>query len=334
MIVELPGFFDLQVNGFAGVDFNDPGTTGEAISGALDRMRATGVTRCLPTFITSPLHELARCARNVASSHHPSIAGYHMEGPYLSPEDGARGAHRRAHIAPAAVDDFERRQEACDGAIRLVTIAPEVPGALALIEHLAASGVRVAIGHTAAAPAEVADAIKAGATLATHLGNGCAQLLPRHPNVIWELLAADGIHASLIVDGHHLPPATVKSMVRAKGAARTILVTDAIAAAGCPPGTFTIGEVACALGEDGRVSLPGTPYLAGSALTMDRAVQNVVRFAHVTIEEAGAMASSIPAQALGLSTTGTVTAEWSPDRLELRVLSIREDSEPPARPRL
>src|SRR4051812_15028956 len=130
MIVELPGFFDLQVNGFAGVDFNDPSTTSEAISGALDRMRATGVTRCLPTFITSPLHELARCARNVASSRHPSIAGFHMEGPYLSPEDGARGAHRRTHIAPAAIDDFARRQEACDGAIRLVTIAPEAPGAL------------------------------------------------------------------------------------------------------------------------------------------------------------------------------------------------------------
>jgi N-acetylglucosamine-6-phosphate deacetylase len=323
MTVELPGFFDLQVNGFAGVDFNDPATNGEAVSGALDRMRATGVTRCLPTFITSPLDEFTACARAVASSRHPSIAGFHMEGPYLSPEEGARGAHRRAHMTAAGVDDFQRRQDICDGRIRLVTLAPEVPGAIPLIEHLAGSSVRVAIGHSAASPARIADAVKAGATLATHLGNGCAQMLPRHPNVIWELLAADEIVASLIVDGHHLPPSTVKAMVRAKGASRTILVTDAIAAAGCAPGTFRIGEVTCVLDESGRVSLPGTPYLAGSALTMDVAIQNVVRFAGVTFEDAVAMASSLPAQFLGLEPAGTVTAEWNVERLELRIAGIR-----------
>ena len=140
MTVELPGFFDLQVNGFAGVDFNDPATNGEAIAGALDRMRATGVTRCLPTFITSSLEEFTACVRAVTASQHPSVAGIHMEGPYLSPEDGARGAHRRAHVAPARIDDFERRQGICGGGIRLVTLAPEVPGAIALIEHLVASG--------------------------------------------------------------------------------------------------------------------------------------------------------------------------------------------------
>jgi len=323
MTVELPGFFDLQVNGFAGVDFNDPATSGEAIAGALDRMRATGVTRCLPTFVTSPLDEFTACVRAVTSSLHPSIAGFHMEGPYLSPEEGARGAHRRAHMTAAGIDDFQHRQSVCEGRIRLVTLAPEVPGAIALIEHLVASGIRVAIGHTAASPAQIADAVKAGATLATHLGNGCAQMLPRHPNVIWELLAADEVVASLIVDGHHLPPSTVKAMVRAKGAARTILVTDAIAAAGCAPGTFKIGEVTCALDEHGRVSLPGTPYLAGSALTMDMAIQNVVRFAGVTLDDAVAMASSLPAQFLGLDTAGTVTAEWSVERLELRVVDVR-----------
>ena len=189
----------------AGVDFDDPGSNGEAIAGALDRMRSTGVTRCLPTFVTSPLEEFTACARNVIASRHPSVAGFHMEGPYISPEDGARGAHRRAHVAAGPVDDFERRQEACDGGIRLVTLAPEAR-VRRVIEYLADAGVRVAIGHTAATPAQIADAVTAGATLATHLGNGCAQMLPRHPNPIWELLAADEIHASLIVDGHHLPP--------------------------------------------------------------------------------------------------------------------------------
>src|SRR5207249_11560279 len=140
--------------------------------------------------------------------------------------------------------------DAAGGRIVLVTLAPEVAGAVRLIEHLVASGVRAAIGHTAATPGQLADAIAAGATLATHLGNGCAQMLPRHPNVIWELLAADAVFVSLIADGHHLPPATVKTMARAKGPDRTILVTDAVAAAGCRPGRFTIGGVETVLGDD------------------------------------------------------------------------------------
>ena len=321
MTVELPGFFDLQVNGFAGVDFNDPAVSGEAIAEALERQRATGVTRCLPTLITSSLEEFSACARAVTASRHPAVAGIHMEGPYISPEDGARGAHRRACVVPASIDDFNRRQDVCNGGIRLVTLAAEVAGAIALIEHLVETGVRAAIGHTAASPAQIGDAVKAGATLATHLGNGCPQMLPRHPNVMWELLAADEVHASLIVDGHHLPASTVKAMMRAKSVARTILVTDAIAAAGCAPGRFAIGEVTCELSEDGRVSLPGTPYLAGSALTMNKAVQNSVRFAGVTLEEAAAMASSNPAQFVGLETVGTITADWDAERLELRVIS-------------
>jgi hypothetical protein len=179
-----------------------------------------------------------------------------------------------------------------------------------LIEYLVAAEVRVAIGHTAATPQQLGDAIAAGATLATHLGNGCPQMLPRHPNVIWELLAADAVLASVIADGHHLPAATVKTMVRAKSAERTILVTDAIAAAGCAPGRYTIGGVGCELGADGRVSLPGTPYLAGSSLTLDRAIANTVRYTGLRLEAVIPMASTIPAAYLGMTTAGTVTAIW------------------------
>ena len=322
MTADLPGFFDLQVNGFAGTDFNDPTVAPEDVARALDRMQRTGVTRCLPTLITSPLREFSACARAVAGSHHPAIAGFHMEGPYISADDGPRGAHRRAHVTAASRDDFERRQEACEGQIRLVTLAPEVPGAIGLIEYLAESGVRVAVGHSGASPVQIADAVRAGATLATHLGNGCAQMLPRHPNGIWELLAADQVHASLIVDGHHLPPATVKAMVRAKGPVRTILITDAIAAAGCPPGPFTLGDVTCTLDADGRVSLPGTPYLAGSALTMDRAVANMIRFAGVGLSEAAAMASTVPADYIGLPTAGRIEVEWDGARFDLCVSAV------------
>ena len=321
MMIELPGLFDLQVNGFGGIDFNAPGLTADGVCEALDRMRATGVTRCLPTLITSSFEQFAASARVLASMSHEAIAGIHMEGPYLAPEDGARGAHPREHVQPASVDDFKRRQEVARGRIALVTLAPEVPGAMRLIEHLAVSDVRVAIGHTAAAPTQIAEAIAAGATLATHLGNGCAQMLPRHPNVIWELLAADAVFASVIVDGHHLPPATVKAMVRAKGTHRTILVTDAVAAAGSTPGRYTIGAVDCALDEHGRVSLPGTPYLAGSALTLDRAIANTVRFTGLSIQDVIPMASTIPATYVGIKAAGTVIADWNPERHELHIRS-------------
>jgi N-acetylglucosamine-6-phosphate deacetylase len=322
MTVEFPGLFDLQVNGFAGIDFNVPGLTADRVSEALDRMRATGVTRCLPTLITSSFEQFAASARVLSGMTNEAIAGIHMEGPYLSPDDGPRGAHPREDVRAASIDDFKRRQDAAAGRIVLVTIAPEAPGALALIEHLVDAGVRVAIGHTAATPDQLADAIMIGATLATHLGNGCAQQLPRHPNVIWELLAADMVFASLIVDGHHLPGSTVKAMVRAKGAHRVILVTDAIAAAGGAPGRYTIGGAACDLNEHGRVSLPGTPYLAGSALTMDRAIANTVRFTGLAIDDVIPMASTIPAGYLGTTPAGTVTADWNPEGGELHTRRV------------
>ena len=322
MRLELPGLFDLQVNGFGGIDFNAPDLTSERAAEALDRMRVTGVTRCLPTLITSSFDLFARNARILAHMPSPAIAGIHMEGPYLSPEDGARGAHPREHLTPATLDDFNRRQDAANGRIALVTLAPEVTGAVALIERLVASGVRAAIGHTAATPREIADAVAAGATLATHLGNGCAQMLPRHPNVIWELLAADAVCVSLIVDGHHLPPATVKAMVRAKSPGRTILVTDAMAAAGCAPGRYTMGGLSCDVGADRRVSLAGTPYLAGSALTLDRAIASTARFTGLPIDAVIPMASTIPASYLSTTTAGSGIADWDADAGELHILRV------------
>jgi N-acetylglucosamine-6-phosphate deacetylase len=324
MTIELPGLFDLQLNGFGGVDFNAPDLTADRVEEALERIRATGVTRCLPTLITSSFDDFAARARVLAGVPSPAIAGIHMEGPYLSPEDGPRGAHLRAHVRPASVDDFRRRQEAARGRIVLVTLAPEAEGAIALIEYLVASGVRASLGHTAATPEQIARAIAAGATLATHLGNGCAHLLPRHPNTIWELLAADTVFATLVVDGHHLPPATVKSMIRAKGAGRTMLVTDAVAAAGCAPGTYTIGGVKSELSADGRVSLPGTPYLAGSALTMDRAIANTVRYTGLPIDTVIPMASTIPADYLGVAVAGTVHADWDAEAHRLRVVRVTD----------
>ena len=308
MQIEFPGFCDLQVNGFAGVDYNNPRATSEEILRSIEALRATGVTRFLPTLVTSSFGHFTQCARLLASVNSPAIAGIHIEGPYISPE--ARGAHPLEHVASASIEDFKRRQEAAQGAIRLVTLAPEVSGALRLAEYLVAAGIRVAIGHTMASPEQIRDAVKAGATLSTHLGNGCPPMLPRHPNFIWEQLAADELYVSLITDGLHLPPATVKAMIRAKTPARTILVTDAIASAGSPPGTYEFNGMQVVLGTDGRACPPGKPWMAGSSLTLDRAVANAVRFSGLTIHEILPMASSQPAKYIGIEPAGRVTANW------------------------
>jgi len=324
MKIEFPGFFDLQVNGFHGVDYNEPCTTPEEIHRSIADMRATGVTRFLPTLITSSFERFAQCAHTLAHVEHPAIVGVHMEGPYISPEDGPRGAHSLEHVRPASMDDFTRRQDAAGGRIKLVTLAPESPGAIALIEKLVASGIRVAIGHTAATAQQIRDAIKAGATLSTHLGNGCAGVMPRHPNLLWEQLAADELQASLIVDGHHLPVATVKSMIRAKTSARTILVTDAVSAAGCPPGEYELHGQRVIYHEEGWVAPPHGRWLAGSALTMDRAVANTVKATGLPLETVWPMASEHPARYLGLEPRGRVIADWNPVECTLKVLEVVE----------
>jgi N-acetylglucosamine-6-phosphate deacetylase len=320
--VRLPGLFDLQVNGFAGVDFGDPAVGDDALLAAVDAVGKTGVTRLLPTLITSPLDTFASCARRIARLRTLAVAGLHMEGPYISPEDGYRGAHARAFVRDADVDDFRRRQDAAEGRIRLLTLAPEVPGALRLVEHAVGSGVRVAIGHTAATGAQVRDAVGAGATLSTHLGNGCPGTLPRHPNVIWEQLGEDRLLASFIVDGHHLPPATVRAVVRAKTPARTILVTDAMAAAGMPPGRYTLGGQPVELDATGRVAAPGATNLAGSALTLDRAVANTARFTGLPLETVVEMASLRPAAYLDLAPVGSFEAEWDEAAGTLKVVGV------------
>ncbi len=322
MKIEFPGFFDLQVNGFAGIDFNSPGCQPDQLKLAIDSLRATGVTSFLPTLITSSFEMFSSCARALSSFSDPAIAGIHMEGPYISPLDGPRGAHPREYVIEASLKDFKRRQEACAGLIALVTLAPEIPGVLRLIEYLVDSGIRAAIGHTGASAERIRDAISAGATLSTHLGNGCSPVLPRHPNFIWEQLAADELFASFIVDGHHLPPSTVKSMVRAKSPSRSILVTDATAAAGRPPGYYQIGEAQVESSADGRVAVPGASNLAGSSLAMNAAVGNTVRFTGLPLSEVLPMASTLPARCMGKEPVGRVVGDWNPVKCCLLIKDV------------
>lgn len=301
-----PGFVDLQINGYAGIDWNDATTPPERIAEAVRKLRATGATSLYPTVITGSSEHITGCIAALARAmdRYPEVGracpGLHLEGPYISPEDGARGAHPAQHARPPDWNEFRRWQDACGGRIRLLTLAPEWPEAIDFIERAARSGVTVALGHTAAAPARIAEAVRAGARMSTHLGNGSHAVLPRHENYIWAQLAEDGLAASFIADGHHLPPYVLKCLLRAKGAERSILVTDAIAAAGLGAGRRRLGDVEIEVSDAGRVSLPGTPYMAGSVLEMHRAVANAVRFAGVTLDEALRMAGPNPAKLMGI----------------------------------
>lgn len=322
MNITFPGFVDLQVNGFAGVDYNAPSLSAEAARRSLDAMQATGVTRCLPTLITSSLERFAAGARPLLECSHPIVAGLHMEGPYISPVDGFRGAHPLAQVRDASIEDFKRRQEAAGGKIVLVTLAPEVPGAIALIEYLLGENICVALGHTAATREQIRDAIAAGASLSTHLGNGCAQMLHRHNNIIWEQLAADDLCASFIADGHHLPDSVLRSFIRAKGLKASLLVTDAMAAAAAPPGRYWLGDLEVELGANGRVSQPGTANLAGAALTMPMAVAHTARVCGLPIEQVLPLGTTQPAHYLGIEPAGVVSADWDSTRETLTISKV------------
>ena len=287
-----PGMIDLQVNGFAGVDYNSPDTPQDEIARSIEVIRRTGVTRFFPTVITGShenitgsLGNLARAKRELSNGN--SLVRFHVEGPWISPVDGPRGAHPKEHVRAATVDEWKRFEEAAEGHIGILTLAPEQEGALSLIEHVTEQGrVVVALGHTNADTSRIKDAIRAGATMSTHLGNGSHQVIARFPNYILDQMASDELCAGLIVDGIHLDPSFVKIAVRAKGLDQCSLVTDAVAPAGCPPGIYRIGHLEVELTPENRVELTSSRRLAGSALTMDSGLAKLIQFAGISLSEA------------------------------------------------
>ena len=296
-----PGWIDLQVNGFAGVDYNSKTASHEEIVRSIHALFQTGVTRFFPTVITGPPDDMGGAMRNLANAKEASWEGaameaFHLEGPFISPEDGPRGAHPAEWVRPPDLDEFHRLQDAARGNIRLLTMSPEWPQAARFIESLVGEGIVVSIGHTGATAAQIHDAVQAGAAMSTHLGNGAHAILPRHPNYIWDQLAEDRLAASFIVDGIHLPESFLRAALRAKGLERSILVTDAVMPAGCAPGKYKLGQVDVQLHPDGSVRLVGQSRLAGSALRMDRAIGNVMRMAGVSLRDAVTLATRNPAR--------------------------------------
>jgi N-acetylglucosamine-6-phosphate deacetylase len=295
-----PGWIDLQVNGFAGVDYNSPSSSAERIAHSIREMFRTGVTRFFPTVITGSPEDMLGALRNLAETKEkipegPAMEAFHLEGPCISPEDGPRGAHPARWARPPDMDEFRRFQDAAGGNIRLVTLSPEWPRAARFIEALVSQGVVASIGHTKATAEQIADAASAGATLSTHLGNGAHAVLPRR-NYIWDQLADDRLAASFIADGIHLSKSFLNVALRAKGLERSILVTDAVMPAGCAPGQYRLGEVDVELHPDGAVRLLGGTRLAGSALEMHRAIETVIRDAGLSLRDAITLATRNPAR--------------------------------------
>jgi len=312
-----PGLIDLQVNGYAGFSFNgDPaGWTAQQFHHVRSAMARRGVVAALPTFITDDAALMIARARKYAEviSGDAALAAFfpalHIEGPFISPVEGPRGAHPKFYCElPEALGDLiDRLRQASGNRVAIVTLAPELPGALEMIRKHAAAGICMAIGHTQASASTLDEAVAAGARLSTHLGNGSHALLPRLDNYVQHQLADDRLLATFIADGCHMPLTTLKNFIRAKTPQRSILITDAVAAAEMPPGVYELGGEQVELNLDGRVAKPGAPNLAGSALTLDRAVIGTHLHCDVTFEQAWAMASTIPASLLGLPAPSNVT---------------------------
>lgn len=301
-----PGLIDLQVNGYGGCDLNADGIDADRVTALVEMLARTGVTTFVPTLITAPEEKIVAALSVIARARHDSLAAaraipfVHVEGPHIAPEDGARGAHPRAWVRPPGLAEFERWQTACDGLVGMVTLSPHWPGVEEYIAALAARGVCVAIGHTHASAEQIHRAAAAGASLATHLGNGIAGTLPRHPNPIWAQLADERLNASFIADGHHLPADTLKAMVRAKGVEHSILVSDAVALAGMPPGLYDApvgGHVD--LNAEGRASVAGTDVLAGAVRPLKDGVAWAAASGACSLSDAVRMATEVPGRIIG-----------------------------------
>jgi len=283
------GWFDFQINGFGGVDFQAESVSLGEMERAVAVMRRHGIAGVFLTLITDEID--AHCRRleqferlcRLSPSIAKMILGYHIEGPWLSPEPGYCGAHPPGPMHAPSLTEFERLQAAAGGRVRLITLAPEWPGSMECIAAITRSGVQVSLGHTNASEAQIDDAIRAGARFATHVGNGTPLQLHRHDNVVQRLLARDELIACFIPDGVHLPPFVLKNFFRVKPAGRVLFTTDAMA------------------GADGIARQPGGGGFAGSTLTPDEGVRRCATFIGISLAESAELWSTAPATAFGIT---------------------------------
>jgi N-acetylglucosamine-6-phosphate deacetylase len=299
-----PAFFDVHLHGAAGHDVMEASPEALTAIGAL--LAQHGTASYLATTVTAPLDETLRAVSGLAKLMNkpellPQTAarplGIHLEGPFLS--HFKRGVQPAEHLLVPDIAIFNRLDEAAEGHIRMMTIAPELPGALDLITHAVRRGVRVSLGHSDATAAQTRAAIAAGAVSATHTFNAMRPMDHREPGILGTVLTDDQMFAELICDGVHVSPETVKLWWRAKGENRGVLVTDAISATGMPEGEYQLGGFPVQV-ADGRATARGV--LAGSVLTQDRALSNFVEFTGSSVDEAVRLLTANPAEMTGMET--------------------------------
>ncbi|MFZ0743054.1 MAG: amidohydrolase family protein [Terracidiphilus sp.] len=301
-----PGLIDLQVNGYCGDDVNADELTVDSIQNLARRMLTIGVTTFLPTLITASESKIIRNLRIIAAARQADqlvmrmIPFVHIEGPHIAPEDGPRGAHPREDVRPPEIAEFMRWQANSGDLVGMVTLSPHYETALEYIRALVARGIHVSLGHSGAGADQIRAAVDAGARLSTHLGNGVASPVPRHPNLIWAQLAEDRLTATFIADGRHLPADTLTVMLRAKTIQRAILISDLVTLAGLPPGEYVTpvgGKVD--LRADGRLNVAGSSYLAGATAPLKDAVAYVAANTGFSLGDALQMATVNPGRFAG-----------------------------------
>lgn len=311
-----PGLVDAQINGFGGVDFSKAASlTADDFRKAAADLWKEGCTAFLPTIITNDAAFIEQRFTELAAilDKNPDLAaaapGFHLEGPFISPEDGARGAHPRQFVRAPDLDLFRRWYRASGERIRIVTVAPEWEGSADFIRSLVSMGIVVSIGHSLANPEQVRSAVRAGASMVTHFANGIPLQVRRHPNILWEELAQDNLTVSLIADGFHLPSAVLKTAFRVKGSA-AVIVSDSTNFGGLPPGDYTShigGRVT--LSGAGRLFMTDNPdMLAGSAQSLFHGVSHVVREGLLSLEDAWRRGSEFPARLCGFTDRGKIAA--------------------------
>jgi N-acetylglucosamine-6-phosphate deacetylase len=303
------GLIDLQINGFLGVDFSDQDLTIDDLRKATKALWKEGVTTFLPTVITNDQTNLKKSFSILAGALDDeeigiSIPGFHLEGPYISSVQGFRGAHLEKYIRQPDWDEFSELQKAAHNRIKLITVAPEVNGAISFIRKCTETGVVVSLGHHNGSSEIIREAVEAGASMSTHLGNGCANMINRHDNPLWPQLADDRLTASIIADGFHLNKDQIQCFYKMKGLERTILVSDALDLAGLPPGEYIRQERLVVLSE--VVKYPAENVLAGAASPISTCVSNIMRFTNCSLENAVQMATTNPARLLGLDDIGEI----------------------------
>lgn len=309
-----PGFFDNQVNGFAGVSFafGESDLTAEGIKLATSELWKKGVTTYLPTLTTNSQEVLVTNFKLLANAVNDdkllgSIPGFHLEGPYINPEDGYRGAHPKQFVRLPDWQEFMEMYTASGENILQVTLAPEIEGAQDFIKNCRGKGIVVAVGHHNANKVQLDLAVENGARIATHLGNGCANMINRHYNPLWPQLANNDLSVSIICDGFHLLPEEIQVFYKTKGVDKTIITSDVTSYAALEPGEYKTktGET-IELTKEGKLHYPAQQVLYGSASPITKGVGYVMKVTGCSLADAIQMASTNPAKLYNLSDRGTL----------------------------